>query len=140
MQYRRKPELIDAYQFQNKVGPDDRPKWLIVALQMKVIEFHPSKDGPPHLLIHTLDGTKRADPGDWIVKDAGGGLYPLTDESFSAAYEIDDVPYEYNPLDEFLVGHMREIRRECPACHETKQKIDGECEACGAITNSHRAT
>lgn len=47
-----------------------------------------------------------------------------------------DIRYEYDPFDEFLVGRMREIRRECPHCNRMSQKIDGECEECGMIVKN----
>lgn len=87
MKFRKKPVVIDAYQFQNRVGEDDRPKWLLAAIRMKVIEFMPENNHPPHLLIHTLEGVMKADIGDWIIKGVKGELYPIKPDIFSATYE-----------------------------------------------------
>ena len=40
-----------------------------------------------HLLIKTLEGTLRADLGDWIIKGIKGELYPCKPDIFQATYE-----------------------------------------------------
>ena len=46
-------------------------------------------DGP--LAIETLEGTHRADIGDWIIKGIKGELYPCKPDIFEATYErVDD--------------------------------------------------
>lgn len=45
----------------------------------------PHLDG--HLLIVTLEGNMRADPGDWIIKGLRGELYPCKPDIFAATYE-----------------------------------------------------
>lgn len=87
MKFRKKPVVIEAYEFQNRVGPDDRPKWLLVAVEMGVVKFVNQKEGPPHLEITTLEGVMRADPGDWIIKGVRGELYPCKPDIFEATYE-----------------------------------------------------
>jgi hypothetical protein len=59
--YRKKPVVIEAYQFS---GPGE------------------------HLTIHTLEGDMRADLGDWIIRGIKGELYPCKDEIFRATYEL----------------------------------------------------
>jgi hypothetical protein len=39
------------------------------------------------LLIITLEGDMRADPGDWIIKGVQGEFYPCKPEIFLATYE-----------------------------------------------------
>lgn len=90
MKYRKKPVVVDAYQFSNRVGPDDRPEWLLVAVRMGVVKFVRGNEEAPHLLIHTLEGTMRADPGDWIIKGVKGELYPCKPGIFEATYEKAD--------------------------------------------------
>jgi hypothetical protein len=42
-------------------------------------------------LIHTLEGTMAADPGDWIIRGVKGEFYPCKPDIFDATYEL--VPY-----------------------------------------------
>ena len=58
MKYRKKPVVIDAYQ------------------TLEVLE------------IVTLEGTMRADPGDWIITGIKGEKYPCKPDIFSATYEV----------------------------------------------------
>jgi hypothetical protein len=39
------------------------------------------------LLIGTLEGTMRAEPGDWIIRSVKGELYPCKPDIFAATYE-----------------------------------------------------
>jgi hypothetical protein len=45
-----------------------------------------SRDGRC-LLIHTLEGVVRADPGDYIIRGVGGKLYPCKPDIFAATYD-----------------------------------------------------
>lgn len=40
-----------------------------------------------HMLIPTLEGTHRADPGDWIIRGVAGEFYPCKPRIFEATYE-----------------------------------------------------
>ena len=39
------------------------------------------------LLIETLEGTHRANPGDWIIKGVAGEFYPCKPEIFRDTYD-----------------------------------------------------
>ena len=39
------------------------------------------------VLIETLEGTMRADPGDWVVTGVKGERYPVKPDIFHATYE-----------------------------------------------------
>lgn len=39
------------------------------------------------LLIETLEGTHRANPGDWIIRGVKGEFYPCKPDIFAATYE-----------------------------------------------------
>lgn len=93
MLFRKKPVVIEAYQFQNKVGKDDRPKWMLEAVRMGVVQFRPNGDAPPYLEIQTLEGVMRANFGDWIIKGVLGEIYPCKPEIFEQTYE----PVESTP-------------------------------------------
>ena len=55
--YRKKPVVIEAFQTQEPVE------------------------------IKTLEGTMRADPGDWIITGVKGERYPCKPDIFAATYE-----------------------------------------------------
>lgn len=44
-------------------------------------------DCPHHLAVSTLEGTMRADLGDWIVRGVAGEHYPVKPDIFTATYE-----------------------------------------------------
>ena len=46
-----------------------------------------SNQEPDTLFIHTLEGTMRAEIGDWIIKGVKGEFYPCRDDIFQATYE-----------------------------------------------------
>lgn len=85
MKYRKKPVLVDAYQFAPLVGPDDRPKWLLDAMRMGVVDFFLRPE--PHLTVYGIGSRERAYPGDWIIKDDKGGLQVCKPNTFEATYE-----------------------------------------------------
>lgn len=43
--------------------------------------------GETTLMIPTLEGTMRADKGDWIIRGIKGELYPCKPDIFEATYE-----------------------------------------------------
>lgn len=43
--------------------------------------------GDPALLIPTLEGTMRAEVGDWIICGVKGELYPCKPDIFAATYD-----------------------------------------------------
>ena len=88
--FRKKPVVIEAYEFHNRVGPDTRPAWIIEAVAAGVVAFHPSLDAPGFLTIDTLEGQMRADSGDWIIKGVKGELYPCKPDIFEATYDPAD--------------------------------------------------
>jgi hypothetical protein len=79
--YRKKPVEIDAYCF-NQQPENGRPDWFQDAVTANQIITYPDC-----ALIHTLEGTMRADLGDWIIKGTAGELYPCKPDIFAAIYE-----------------------------------------------------
>ena len=54
------------------------------------------------IAIYTLEGTMRADIGDWVIKGVKGEFYPCKPDIFEATYEPADPP-PFNP-DPDLMG------------------------------------
>ena len=78
MKYRKKPVVIEAWQWLPHLEEHPAPAWLA--------ESHHWFDNK-NLMIGTLEGTMRADPGDWIIKGVKGEIYPCKPDIFAATYE-----------------------------------------------------
>lgn len=89
-EYRKKPvqnpEIIEAVQW------DGTAKALGTILNLGIGSNHPICTPYPcrptdSLEITTLEGVRKASPGDWIIKGVQGELYPCTPDIFEATYE-----------------------------------------------------
>lgn len=83
MKFRKKPVIVEATEFTGHnsteieawfIGHDSREKFGV-------------EDGGAIVLIHTLEGTMRADAGDWIIRGVKGEFYPCKPDIFEATYE-----------------------------------------------------
>lgn len=91
--YRKKPVVIEAAQVptwdpENAVAFVDEcislAEWCGgVSRMMNEADEH----GGPRIDITTLEGTMRADPGDWIIRGVAGEFYPCKPAIFEATYE-----------------------------------------------------
>jgi hypothetical protein len=84
--FRKKPVVIEAMLYPGlREMADARPvlEWLDAH---GVANRH---DGG--LIIETLEGDMRADPGDWIIRGVKGEFYPCKPDIFEATYEAVDV-------------------------------------------------
>ena len=82
--YRKKPVEIDAIQWTGQnlaavLGFIDDTK-----TGTDVVDINGSAKT---LGIQTLEGTMRADAGDWIIRGVKGELYPCKPDIFEATYE-----------------------------------------------------
>ena len=88
MQYRKKPVVIEAFQYDgdmvDKTGYPYVPAWALRALE----------DGGPmyyaeqgELYIKTLEGDHHVSVGDYIIKGVHGDLYPCKPDIFEQTYE-----------------------------------------------------
>ena len=78
MKYRKKPILVEAFQWRN----DEPPEW------WKEKSDHYQEDTlSDDVFIITLEGVMRAKPLDWIIKGVHGELYPCKPDIFAATYE-----------------------------------------------------
>ena len=81
--YRKKPVVIEAFQWDGRPLSYDRcPAWVMAAQQHGIVHL---ADG--WLVINTLEGDHRAQKGDWIIRGVQGELYPCKDEIFRQTYE-----------------------------------------------------
>lgn len=79
--YRKKPVEIDAVLW------DGNMTTVVPLLAGSSCEAVEQNLGDPALLIPTLEGTMRAEVGDWIIRGVKGELYPCRADIFAATYE-----------------------------------------------------
>lgn len=85
-QFRKKPVVIDGFRLTETNGPE------VAAWAGSVFRGGPkggSKGGS--VLIHTLEGTMTAAPGDWVICGVKGEFYPCAADIFALTYEPVDV-------------------------------------------------
>lgn len=87
MRYRKLPAVIDAFQWTG--GPDQLhdPEWASEAIASGKICFENIGTPEVALLIDTIEGTMRADRGDWIIRGFVGEIYPCKPDVFERTYE-----------------------------------------------------
>lgn len=80
MKFRKKPVVIEAVHFTDSLTPAELFDFLG--------NFDHVDVSREHILIRTLEGVMRADPGDWIIKGVKGEFYPCKPDIFKATYEL----------------------------------------------------
>jgi hypothetical protein len=88
MQFRKKPVVIVAH----RIGDDGWPEAIWDGVIANQIILHLDSVGHPkrvvgHVDIKTLEGTMRAEVGDWIIRGVKGEFYPCKPDIFEATYE-----------------------------------------------------
>lgn len=77
--YRKKPIVIQAVQFDGSNEAEVRAFMGVFSPLLTRI--------PNALIIGTLEGQMRADPGDWVIKGVKSEFYPCKDDIFRATYD-----------------------------------------------------
>ena len=88
MKYRKRPVIIDAFQWTGDETQEEDPDWIVEAIKSGEVCF--IDEGLPNvaMLIHTLEGIHRAGRGDYIIKGIKGELYPCKSSIFELTYEL----------------------------------------------------
>lgn len=81
MKYRKKPVVIEAVRF---MVDDYLPDWFMDRATNNIIITH--ADGTCD--IKTLEGTMRANKGDYIILGVNGEVYPCKPDIFDKTYEV----------------------------------------------------
>jgi len=81
--YRKKPVVIEAVQFPIDAIVTEEFLDFVSATEDEVIVG----ESYNWWEIETLEGTMRANPGDWIIKGIKGELYPCKPDIFEQTYE-----------------------------------------------------
>lgn len=85
MKYRKKPVVIEAFEWTG--GPDQKedPVWIVEAIKRGDVTF--TNSGSTQMFIKTLEGTMAANVGDFVIQGVQGEIYPCKPEIFKATYE-----------------------------------------------------
>jgi hypothetical protein len=78
--FRKKPVVIEAFQLPGR-GNFDVEAFLSWAKEVGFAEYESAHDET--LVIHTLEGTMTAQPGDWIIQGVKGEYYPCKPDIFA---------------------------------------------------------
>ena len=95
MQYRKKPVVVDAFQYNGNLrNPDGEyhiPIWVAAAFMAGIIHYgYDIKDADEaelKLYIDTLEGAHHVSAGDYIIRGVNGELYPCKSDIFEKTYE-----------------------------------------------------
>lgn len=82
MKYRKKPVVIEAFQWKGTMG--DIPEWAYEGFDNKIMNFRSNDIG---VYIETLEGTHYANVGDYIIQGIKGELYPCKPDIFEQTYD-----------------------------------------------------
>lgn len=89
--FRKKPVVVEAMQVLDDIrvhieicrwAEANTPEGKVIPVVMSSFDSH--------LVIHTLEGTMRADLGDWIIKGVAGEFYPCKPDIFEQTYEAEE--------------------------------------------------
>lgn len=79
--FRKKPVVIEAVQWDGSNVDEVLGFFLTTGSARRDLSDRSA------LFIETLEGTMRADKGDWIIKGVKGEYYPCKPDIFAATYE-----------------------------------------------------
>lgn len=93
MKYRKKPVVIEAFQYDGDLkGSDGKyyvPEWAVKAFEDEVMYFDSLKENetPCELFIKTLEGDHHVSVGDYVIQGVNGELYPCKPDIFEKTYD-----------------------------------------------------
>ena len=89
MKYRKKPVIIDAFQL-NSRGIVNEDWFLDAVSRNDIITYNFGKHPEDaYCEIKTLEGTMRANTGDYIIRGVNGEIYPCKPDIFEKTYELE---------------------------------------------------
>ena len=82
MKYRKKPVVIEAFQY----GIDPRPDWFIDKVSNNDIITYCEAGLKPYCEIKTLEGIMRCNWHDFVIQGVNGEVYPCKPNIFVKTY------------------------------------------------------
>lgn len=85
--FRKKPVVIEAKCLTQADDAAELARWVLAGGGNAMPKYLGSEKVFDGLLIWTLEGTMKADVGDWIIRGVKGEFYPCKPDIFAATYE-----------------------------------------------------
>ena len=89
--WKKKPIVIEAFCWTGDDKQTEDPQWIIDAINSCTVRFENAGTTEVTMMIDTLEGTHRANRGDYIIQGIQGELYPCKPDIFLATYESVDI-------------------------------------------------
>ncbi|MDY0389212.1 MAG: hypothetical protein RBT65_19250 [Methanolobus sp.] len=87
MKYRKKPIVIEAFQWTGDNKQTEDPIWIIDEIKKGNVWFRRPCLEPTTMKIKTLEGVMTAQVNDFIIKGVNGEIYPCKPDIFIKTYE-----------------------------------------------------
>lgn len=87
MKFKKKPVVIEAFCWTADRRQSEDPEWIVRAIGTGQVRFVEPGTQDVFMLIDTLEGTHRANLGDWIIRGVKGEIYPCKPDIFALTYE-----------------------------------------------------
>jgi len=84
MKFRKRPVVIDAFQWTQAMHEGPTRDWIILGVKNIGGDMFPAP------AIQTLEGEMEVSIGDWIIRGIQGELYPCKPDIFEATYQAAD--------------------------------------------------
>lgn len=131
-QFKKKPVIIEAMRLPltNEDPPGELFQWLDD--NSKDLEWESGRDET--LIIHTMEGSMTARPGDWIIRGVRGELYPCKPDIFEETYASLEEINRHEEVEELraalwefveLVECIGPVEANSP-CHIKARRVLGE--------------
>lgn len=88
--YRKKPVKVEAIRFDGTFDSYmEIAEWAAEhgSLNVNIREYGDGEGDHTHLMVHTLEGAMRGEPGDYIIRGVQGEFYPCKPDIFEQTYE-----------------------------------------------------
>jgi len=85
--YRKKPVVIDAFQWTGNHNQVEDPEWIVEAIKNGTVWFNNIGTNQVNMEIKTLEGNHIANLNDYIIKGVKGEIYPCKPDIFEMTYE-----------------------------------------------------
>lgn len=94
MKYRKKPVVIEAFQYDGDLKSSDGeyyvPNWAVKAFESGVLYYRSENfpyTPPCELYVKTLEGDMHVSVKDYVIRGINGELYPCRPDIFEKTYE-----------------------------------------------------
>lgn len=86
--FRKRPVEVEAFCWTGDFNQTEDPDWFVDALEAGTAELWKKQSGGHELVIRTLEGTRAANIGDYVIKGVKGEIYPCKPDIFKTTYEL----------------------------------------------------